>query len=248
MNHKAKQAGFTLIELMLAMAFIAMLLLAVALMIIQVANIYNRGTLLRELNQTSRSIGKELESAMRSSSTFSLDPTAKRYVNNQWGGRLCLGQYTYVWNYGTALSAVNPNRNVYPTGAVVPNANIVKIGSTNRYEISFVKVPDSGGSYCVASGLGVYPNISPTGAVEMMRSGDHTLVLHSFGIVSTPTATDSLSGQQLYKVTYTIGTNDLNALNSTQTACKLPNVSGADPNYCSIQQFTIVLRVVNGVN
>ena len=92
--------GFTIIELLLAMTFISALLLAIALTIVQVANIYNRGIILKEVNQTSRAISDELESSLRSSSTFSTEADDKRYVNNQWGGRMCLGQYSYIWNYG----------------------------------------------------------------------------------------------------------------------------------------------------
>ncbi|MDB5161904.1 MAG: hypothetical protein JWM52_412 [Candidatus Saccharibacteria bacterium] len=250
MNHVVKkQRGFTLIELMLAMAFVAMLLLAIALTIVQIANIYNRGSILREINQNSRSLGDELDSAFRSSSSFSLSPTDNRYVNNQWGGRLCLGQYSYIWNYGKTLSQVNTNRNQYSTPNM--NDNVYKDpNGTVRYEMSFVKVPDAGATYCVANAQGKYPNISPTGAVELLKLGDHNLVLHDFNIVSSLTSVDTLSGQQLFKISYSIGTNDLNALDLTKTpyVCKAPSVAGADLNYCSIQQFTIVLRVVNGVN
>lgn len=248
MNHAntMKQKGFTLVELMLAMTFISMLLLAIALTIVQVANIYNRGILLREVNQVSRSISDELEQAIRSSSTFTNDPAARRYVNNQWGGRLCTGQFSYIWNYGKSLSAVSPNRNQY--SAANPSGNIVRDNGTNRYEITFVKVPDGLGAYCVPDTNGRYANIDPTDAVELMRTGDHTLAIHNLTLDSAATAKDVLSGQQIYKISYTLGSSDINALTSDQSACKAPNVAGADFNYCSVQQFTIVVRVVSGVN
>jgi prepilin-type N-terminal cleavage/methylation domain-containing protein len=250
MNHVVKkQQGFTLIEMMLAMAFVAMLLLAIALTIVQIANIYNRGSILREINVNSRSIGDELDSAFRSSSSFSLLPSDNRYVSKAWGGRLCLGQYSYIWNYGTALAQQDTNRNQY--SAPNTNDNVYKdANGTVRYEMSFVKVPDAGATYCVPNGQGKYPNISPTGAIELLKLGDHNLVLHDFAVVSSATSVDSLSGQQLYKLSYSIGTSDLTALDLTKTpyVCKAPSVAGADLNYCSIQQFTIVLRVVSGVN
>ena len=46
--------GFTLIELMLAIAFISMLLLAIAAVGIQVGRIYTRGIVLRDVNQAGR--------------------------------------------------------------------------------------------------------------------------------------------------------------------------------------------------
>jgi len=239
--------GFTIIELMLAMTFISILLLAIAMTIVQIANIYNKGMIVKELNITSRSINDELTAAVRSSGSFSLDASANRYVNNAWGGRLCVGQYSYIWNYGSALLAVDTNRNQYSS----PNegGNIIKDPSGEiRYEIGLVKVPDSGGAYCTPDGAGRYPNISPTGAAELLKSGDHGLVLHGFTISSAATAKDPLSGQQLYSFSYILGTGDLNAINADKTACKAPGEVGADLNYCAVQQFGLVLRVVSGVN
>jgi type II secretory pathway pseudopilin PulG len=235
--------GFTLIELMLAMTFISMLLLAIALTIVQIANIYNKGIITKEVNQSSRAISDELSLAMRSSGTFSL---STKYIQNTWGGRLCMGQYSYVWNYGKALATQDPNRNQY--SAAAPSGNTVISGGVTRYEINLVKAPDAGGAYCVPNGGGAYPKVDPTSAVELLRTGDHGLVLHNLTVTSVPSGADSLSAQQLYKVSYTVGTSDINALNSDQTLCNGPGTPGSDLNYCVVSQFTIVLRVVNGVN
>jgi len=252
MSHEVKlrirnEAGFTLVELLLAMTFISMLLLAIALTMVQVANIYNRGMILKEVNQTSRLLDEELSRAMRSSSTFSNDPAAYRYVNNTWGGRLCMGQYSYIWNYGKALSDVSPNRNQY--SSVNINGNKVVDSNGTRYEITFVKAPDIGGTYCVPDATtGAYPRINPENAVELIKSGDHTLAIHSFTLASSATAKDALSSQQIYKVAYTIGTSNINAIDLARKLCKDPSQTGSDLNYCAIEQFTIVLRVVSGVN
>lgn len=248
MNHvdNVARRGFTLIELLLAMTFISVLLLAIAMTIVQIANIYNHGMILKEVNQTSRAITEELDRAVRASSSFSTDPTNHQYVENAWGGRLCLGQFSYVWNYGTSLAAVNPNRNMY--SSINAAGNIVQDGANTRSEISFVKVLDPAGSYCVPNGSGGYPNVDPTHATEMLRSGDHSLAIHAFSVVSYATAKDTLSAQQLYKFSFTLGTSDMDALNADQSRCKAPNEAGSDYNYCSVEQFTIVLRAVSGVN
>jgi type II secretory pathway pseudopilin PulG len=254
MSHKVNmmKKGFTLIELMLAMTFISMLLLAIALTIVQIANIYNKGIITKEVNQSSRAISDELSLAMRSSGSFSLNPSANQYVQNPAtgggysGGRLCIGQYSYIWNYGKALSTQDTNRNQY-TGPNTSGNTVITNGVT-RYEISMVKVPDAGGAYCVPNGAGAYPKIDPTSAVELLRTGDHGLVLHNLTVTSAASGQDALSSQQLYTVSYTLGTADINALNSNQTLCSGPGVPGSDLNYCAISQFTIVLRVVSGVN
>jgi len=233
-NKQRSTKGFTLVELLLAMSFISLLLLAVSMTIIQIANIYNRGLIIKELNQVSREIGDELELAMRSSSAFSITPGANRYVNNSTGGRLCMGQYTYVWNYGKAIDAKKQDLNVDTEGRV----------------IVFSKVQDTGASYCTPGTNGTYPKIDPSKASEMIQSSEHALWIHAFTVSSEPTASDPLSSQQLYRISFSLGTADIKALNNTQTACVTPDVDpiNSDLNYCSIQKFTIVLRAVNGVN
>jgi len=256
MSHKIKtqtKNGFTLIELMLAMTFISILLLTIAMTIVQIATIYNRGIIAKEVNISSRQISNELGLAMNASTSFSVLPADHHYIDNAWGGRLCVGKYSYIWNYGSALypSTLSANRNMYdPAQPVNTAANIVKIGSATRYEISLVKAPDASGVYCTPNASGVYPNINPTGAVELLRTGDHALVLHYLNVSTSAGATDALSAQQLYKITFVLGSSDMSAITGTQAAtlCIAPGLPGADPNYCQIQKFTIVLRVVSGVN
>ena len=48
--------GFTLIELMLAMSFISVLLLSIAMVGIQAGKMYSRGIVLRDVNKAGRDI------------------------------------------------------------------------------------------------------------------------------------------------------------------------------------------------
>jgi len=253
MNHKIKTQrteGFTIIELVLAMTLISLLLLGIAMTIVQIANIYNHGMIVKEVNQTSRSVGDELTAALRTNGSFSTDPSANRYVQKPWGGRLCIGQYSYIWNYGKAVNDGDTRRNTFASPVTAGTGlNLVKKADGSRsYEIGFVKVPDSGGNYCTPNGSGVYPPIDSTIATELLKTGNHSLVFHDFTVVSTSTAKDTLSNQQLYSFSYVIGTSDFEALDDTQTTCKTPGQSGADPNYCSVEKFTLVLRSLSGVN
>jgi len=236
MNHADKRNGFTLIELMLAMAFVSALLIAVAMTVIQIANTYNRGLTLKEVNQAGRSLASELQRSIAQSAIFNINPgIGSQYIPSAWGGRLCLGQYTYIWNYGKAISApLDSNRNVYspnPTGA----------------EIRFVKVLDPNNSYCTTPAK----KVDPTSAVELLNIGEHYLAVHNFSITTSATAADSKTGQQLYAIQFVLGTNDQNALttdaNGFADGCKLSNIAGADPAYCSVNQFDIVARAGNSV-
>lgn len=229
-----KTTGFTLIELMLAMSFISVLLMTIAMTIIQISNIYSRGLTLKEVNQAGRSLTGELQRTIKSSAAFPIPTDAVSSNQNlrrdAWGGRLCVGQYSYIWNYGKVLTST------VPSGGS-PN----KYTTTPNTQIRFIKVLDGNASYCADP----TKNIDPAGAVELVNVGDHSLAVHNFNIVSAPTAIDTKTKQQLYTVTFTIGTNDVNALTADASACKGPGVAGADLAYCSVQNFSVVIRAGN---
>lgn len=237
MSHVGKKTtGFTLIELMLAMSFISVLLMAIAMTVIQISNIYSHGLTLKEVNQAGRSLTSELQRTIKSSAAFSIPADAVSSNQNlrrdAWGGRLCVGQYSYIWNYGKVLTTTLPSGgspNVYTT---TPNT-----------QIRFIKVLDGNAAYC----SNPTQKIDPAGAVELVNVGDHSLAVHSFNIVTTPSAIDTKTQQQLYTLTFTIGTNDINALVADASACKGPGVAGADLAYCSVQDFSVVIRAGNMV-
>lgn len=240
MNHVVKKSqGFTLIELMLAMGFVSALLLAIAMTIIQIGAIYNQGTTLREINQASRDISEDLRRSISSAGTINI---AEDYVltpndTNAVGGRLCLGNYTYIWNYAKAIDA-NPN-----------DTNLTKYGTPPTGEMPIlIKVPDSEGIYCDkdAGGL-VYKNIRGADvplAQELLKLGDHELGVHKLGFISPipASATNDSIGQALYSIEFVIGTNKIEALNTDQSACLTADQPNADPLYCNVQKFTLVVR------
>jgi prepilin-type N-terminal cleavage/methylation domain-containing protein len=235
MKQTQRSNGFTLIELMLAMTFIAILLVAITMTIIQISNIYNRGITLKEVNVAGRSIASELQLSVAASSTIDIQPIAGKYIEqggaNKWGGRLCLGQYSYIWNYGWALNSNDPNGTSLNTYAVNPAANLIR----------FVKVRDSNGSYCSNPSK----KVVAADASELLNVGDHNLALHSLTITSESTAADTKSQQQLYTITYTIGTNVTAALLPNGSGCKEPGTAGSDLTYCAVQDFTVIARAGN---
>jgi len=228
MSH-VNNKGFTLIELMLAMSFIAVLLLAIAMTVIQISNIYNRGLTLKDVNQAGRSLTNELQRSIAISPPFAIDYPASdsKYINTPTGGRLCVGQYSYIWNYGKSLLDNTANNKYFGESIAT---------------IRFVKVPDSSGGYCTA------PNspIVVAGAVELLDVGDLSLAIHGFHITTESTASDSNTKQSLYYISFIIGTNEAAALNAN-TTCKPPGSAGSNENYCSVNQFDIVVRTGNAV-
>lgn len=226
---------------MLAMAFVSTLLLAIAMIIVQIGSIYNKGITYTDVNSAGSSIASELQRSINESTPFNIKTgIGSLYIQQPWGGRLCTNGYSYIWNYGKALqSPENPNRNVF----------------SDNTDIRFVKALDSSSNvYCTASAS----KIDKASAVELLNSGQHDLALHYFNIVTTvdnpatplneDTAGDPGTGQRLYSIGFTIGTNDQTALTTNsngEVSCKLPNEFNANPLYCTISQFTLTARAGN---
>lgn len=232
MNQDSR-SGFTLIELMLAMTFISMLLMAIAMTTIQISNIYNKGITLREVNQGGRALSDELQSSISSASPINVTPkvdnsaatATSRYVVRGGGGRLCLGNYTYAWNYGKAL-ADGSIYNYYSNG--------------DKTAIRFVKVTDASASLCADPTL----PIVRANATDMLSSGDRDLVVHSFSIKQT-TPSDSNTNQAIYAISMLVGTNDRQQLTTNSASCKPPSEDVGNENYCSVNQFDIIARAGN---
>jgi prepilin-type N-terminal cleavage/methylation domain-containing protein len=240
MNRVVKKSGFTLIELMLAMSFISVLLIAIAMTVIQISNIYNRGITLKDVNQAGRSISSEIQRSFNESPAFSIKADASsHYIKQDWGGRLCVGQYSYVWNYGKAIE--NPDET---TGLNVYDPEIPSPKSADVPR--FVRVLDPSSAYC----LNPSKKVNPNDAVELLNVGEHNLAIHKFTIQSDSTAVDARTKQQLYTVNFIIGTNDQAAIKydaGLNASCKPPSEEGSDINYCSVNQFDITVRAGDSV-
>lgn len=235
MNRAADRKGFTIIELMLAMTFVSVLLIAIALTIVQIGTIYNRGITLKEVNQTGRSISDDITRSIGASSNFSL---TRSVVNTPAGGRICTGQYSYIWNTAFALQENNPS--------------VVRFQAPSTTEIRLLKVPDASGAYCAvaANGTPTLTQVSSSdsaASVELLKSGDRTLSIHQLAMTQAANGR-SAAGQQILSLTFTIGTGDVTALNTARTACLPPGAANANFAYCAVQQFSLVIRAGDGVN
>jgi len=237
MSHD-KTHGFTLIELMLAMTFITVLLMAIAMTTIQIGNIYNKGITLREVNQAGRAISDDIQRSIANSIPFDVTPRiddspeteTSKYVVRDGGGRLCLGRYTYVWNYGKALAQLPGAPDIY---------NNYKNSDGSLTPVRFAKVTDPDGALCATTTL----DIQRDNATEMLVSGDRDLVMHDFTINTN--AQDPTTGQAIYAITMKIGTNDNEQLTTNDASCKPPSEGAGLEEYCSVNQFDIIARAGN---
>lgn len=239
MNHVANKKGFTLIELMLAMSFISVLLIAIAMTVIQISNIYNRGITLKDVNQSGRSISAEMVRSVGENPAFSIESgPGTHFIKQSWGGRLCVGEYSYIWNYGEAI--LKDDR------AQLNTYNYDIDPSKSEDIIRFVKVLDPRSVYCQTPS----EKINPDDSIELLNVGEHNLAIHSFVIDTESTAIDTKTKQQLYSISFTLGTNDQNALtfdSGSNASCKPPSEPGSDLNYCAINRFELTARAGNSI-
>ncbi len=145
-NH-TKQQGFTLVELTLAIAFIAFLVLFTVTATLQVMRTYNKGLAVKEINQTARTIVEELARGVRSSTLTSINTSPNDAIPSQ--SRMCIGGVSYVWN--------------------IAGGNLNKFSSTGNPPVTFVRVNDSGGALC-SNTSGTYANVNQAQATQLLSN------------------------------------------------------------------------------
>lgn len=223
-------SGFTMVELSLAMVFVAILLLSVAIMTIQISQIYNKGITLRQVNEAGRSISRDFDRTVGSSMLFDATEGGPAYVNKATGGtlggRLCLGTYTYVWNYAESFMAGHTPFNKYAGGS--------------PEQIRFIKVNDPGATLCASP----YPDIPSTRVSNLLEAGDRDLMIWKMKIQQA--SISEVDNQALYHIQFTIGTSGTNgAIDTVSVSCKPPSDAAAYDEYCSVNDFDVVVRAGN---
>lgn len=224
MSHdkKSLQHGFTIVELTLSMAFIAMLLLAVALLTSQIGSVYNKGLTLKAVNDAGTFISRDIQQTLNESAS-----SRTRYVNGSDGGRLCANNAVYAWNYGNYIS-----------GSSYGLGGRNKIGPTSTKDVRLVRF--TGGEFYCTSVAGAYPfipNDSSARLVHLLDTGDVDLVLHDLSFSSSEVEGDDM--QKIYSVSFILGTKDMPSIGAT--GCRVPT-SKVDDVYCAVNQFDFTAR------
>jgi type II secretory pathway pseudopilin PulG len=223
MTYRNKTSGFTLIELSLSMSFVAVLLLAIAMLVIQITAIYNKGFTLREVDETGQFITSELQRKLNQTGRESV--VYVQDFDGGKGGRLCAGNTVYAWNYPATISPNDPQAENYR-------------GSS---DIRFMKFSGTKQDYCEPDDNGNYGQI-PAEAVELLSGGNSNLMLTKFTIDAyTP---DGDASQSIYQITMAIGTAGTSdsGLISGNNCDKTGDMSD---EYCAINQFVFSARSGN---
>ena len=185
--YQRRKKGFTLVELMLAMAFVSVLLVAIALTVVQIGRMYTKGVTLKEVNQAGTAISQDMRRVVGAATPLAVtgeDATDFKVIKhtdgNVAGGRFCTGSYSYVWNLGAYVDATAPP-NTYETGSK---------------KIYFAKVVDRVKAYC----NDMTKKIVVKDATELLPDGNRELAVQNLKI--TQTAYDSTLKQALYRISW----------------------------------------------
>lgn len=242
MNQEGNQSakGFTLVELMLSMAFISVLMVAIAMTVIQIMNVYNKGVTLRSVDQAGRGISQDIKYTLSSSQI--LDVNSAGMTGNDFvlqarlgddantrpdGGRLCTGTYTYIWNTGKGMD--------YQINRFAAGNDVIHL----------IKIRDNSKEYCDIIRT---PQIQQEGVSELLSADAANLAVQNFMISSV--ASDAAMQQALYQITIELGTGDESAidrpiLSTMDATCKPPSDAMSQRDYCAINKFEFTARAGN---
>lgn len=225
--HNSRNAsGFTLVELMLAMTFVSVLLLAIAGIVIQIGGAYSRGNTMKSVNQAGRTIVDDMRRTISAGSPFTLSTSY-----NQLAGRLCTGTYSYIWNLGQDFDPSDPStqHNKYA-------------GTDSSKPLRFIRVRDSNGQYCADAASAVRFG----DATELLSDGN--LAVQNFEIVRTTNVVST--GVAVYSIQMVISDADQSSIyvnTVDDTACKPPTANGSsETDFCAVNAFDFTASAGNG--
>lgn len=241
MTQRYRRYGFTLIELMLAMAFVSVLLLAIATIAIQAGKLYNRGLTLKSINQSGREISDSLRRDFLQANAGKISGNANSAVvmvqagGADRSGRLCLGDYSYVWNVPKVVS-----------GEVKAGAGIItEVGGPHSGRpINFARMIDPDGMLCQKNETtGAYMSTVATDKVThlLKPAGSNDVVLAIHRLKAARVAGDS-GADSLYRLEFVLGTSQLEAVNTANGTCKPPADNSENLDFCAINSFEMIVR------
>ena len=233
-----RAAGFTLVELMLAMAFISVLLLSITMVAIQAGRLYNRGVVLRDVNQAGRDISDTLRRDFLQTNAEKITKVDDQPViiirngGTPVSGRFCLGGYSYVWNYAAALD----NERLRAGSGIVH--------SDDGQPINLARVVDWDGGLCAKAANGSYPATLTSGETTQLlksitRAGEGTIGLHRLTLAKVSKADGP---KELYRLNFTLGTSVIAEINTSDGTCRPPADDQSNLEFCAVNSFDMIVR------
>lgn len=231
---KNNKKGFTIIELMLAMAFLGTMLMAIATLVMRITNIYQKGLALRGVNSIGRELISDLTRTIDSSPTNikvnpefghditvnDLKPVFTNYflsidnasTGEQYSGIFCTGSYSYVWNTAPTIVKSRDSDTANDTSLIT-----LKLSDGTRYIPRFARFADRERFACEHNDGATVPksrtidlSASSTHERKMehiseLISNDETdLALYDFRVL--PAAQNETTKQILYSGSFILAT------------------------------------------
>lgn len=130
MTAKRNNTGFTLIELMLSMTFVAFIMIFIVTSIVQTMRIYNKGLAVRDINQSGRQLTEDMTRTLRYANAIQFSANGYQATSK----RICANGVTYAWNIETAPGVFTTTNTYTAPDTATP--------------IHFIRVDDKGGLLC----------------------------------------------------------------------------------------------------
>lgn len=265
--------GFTLIELSLSIAFISILLIGIASIVIHMTSIYQKGLTLRAINEVGQQIMEDMTRAVNGASyivdvskadengdgyiddkeskeaikTYFFEATKSDMGNEvQRYGALCISNYTYVWNTAEVLN------NERKDGVWI-----------NGERFRLARFPDPEHKQCnaevegtIAAGGGAdkveIEVMTTTNPVDLIAENEVDLALYSFKVIP---ATQSVRTRQAFisasfiLATLRGGVNIMANGDFCQgDAAKGGEYDDYDFDYCAVNKFNFSMRTGGNAN
>lgn len=235
---RRSEHGFTLVETTLAVAFLAILLMAILTLTMAAGRLYLKGNTNQTINQSGRDFADSVRRDFLAAGMSTISPliTVSGGPATSYSGRICLGSVTYLWNSADLLNA---------TTTLAKSVTITMGSAANPPAVKFARVVNPKVSYCVKNVSGQYPTNIPSTeqATDLFGGTDRDYALYS--MTMQPIVTSGEKG--MYEITYTLGTNEAGTTQVDPSGgflqCKPNNTLLGDFNYCAVDSFDMIVRV-----
>lgn len=220
MFRKRTDTGFTLIELMLAMVFVAFILVFVSLTTVQMFRTYDKGAAMKEVNQAGQSIVEDISTSIRAQAPSNVD------VTKVSAGALCIGNVMYVWKPLYIGNSLNNNPNPYD--AVLGNA---ASGASMAREILSNPAAGCDATKPTTQQTALLSSKSRVLRSTATRSGDDNRLVKLSFVIGTFSRSEFTPVAQTHYMTPMLSGGNFSCL------------PGSDGNYCAFAQFDTVLYI-----
>jgi prepilin-type N-terminal cleavage/methylation domain-containing protein len=258
---KQYRRGFTIIELLIAMTFVAVLMLTVAFLVIRITAIYQKGLTLRSVNQVGRNLIDEFNRAVEDSPVDDeLDNRDRYFYTVSEGGRqlqgaFCTNKYSFLWNTGDAINNGHRIRFKNAQGEFV--FRLARFRDGGRVICDQLKA-QRGRAVLDFSALGGEKNkevreqvplellamaTASADYADTANASESDLALYDFRVF--PPTINRVTGHIFYSATFVLGTVRGIDINRTGNYCiNTGETLSTDFAYCSINKFNFAMTTM----